>query len=626
MTWKKYIYYVVIGILIGIILDLIGFSLKAQVCPLPQVGFSEWGPSGTGVSWGGFVPGSATSLSRRNVSGLSVDANSATWMSALGGGAPVAVTPDVAYIQYQQTNSYVGEQVHYIHGNTARRTVMRQNPAWGKTSTIGGSMTMGSNVLNVSINNNFGFDVLQSPVELPYFMGAQPYNSVSKSDVGRSISVAGAIVLAGITAVNSPTQVVLNQTATATVSNVQVTVGARESYGGDPGTVPMPPAPRLQQWYDMQCTPISGYYCQGLPNPPESMGIQQPRPYGYFLQNYPSVGDQHLGPVIDIDNCIEYDYYGCFADGSNSSCALYKAYNLKAGDHQIPYGQTGGFGISGIPYMFYAMRPDEWTNGLIPHFLGISAYNGYFNVGLTDAATAGQEPGTYSSTHVPFGGVFRLKGTYNSSSWDSGGVCNTLITQLKNYGLVLVDGGGFGDVFGLNIAEYNPGTPTTSTCQYKAFNNLIINSTNFDVVQTGSIYCMPGGTGCPAGGIPTGSNPTISSFTATPSTLSVAQINSGSTVTLHWTVSGATDIDGNDTHMRNISWGPNQTSVCVPPNNTHPANPCSFGPGWVLGPENGESVIVIPPNTVGGGTYHYLLYLQNSFGTTTQDLAFVVTP
>lgn len=92
-----------------------------------------------------------------------------------------------------------------------------------------------------------------------------------------------------------------------------------------------------------------------------------------------------------------------------------------------------------------------------------------------------------------------------------------------------------------------------------------ITASNFEVVETGTIYT-------PAN-VPSGPSPTISSFTANPPTAAPGQ-----PVTLSWTTSG---------QLYNI----------ISPQ---------------VGPVRGTSIIITP-----GGTTTYTLYSTNQYGRTT---------
>jgi hypothetical protein len=131
-----------------------------------------------------------------------------------------------------------------------------------------------------------------------------------------------------------------------------------------------------------------------------------------------------------------------------------------------------------------------------------------------------------------------------------------ILTALKKYGLILADNGSAIFISGAPDNRWN----NTDLDLLKQ-----ITASNFEVVQTGTIFT-------PAN-VPTGASPTISSFTASPST-----VTAGQPVTLSWSVT-------------------NSTYNIVDPQ---------------AGPVRGTSVVVIPPATT-----TYTLSSTNQFGRTT---------
>jgi hypothetical protein len=554
-------------------------ALYGGACSGIDVGSSLYGHT----SWHGFVPGSATSTYRQNVTNAPVDPNSVSWLTQLGLTAqsvflnnPVSVT-DAWY------SGWSGYNVHYVHGNTQRRMIVRDNPTWSRTS-VTGSMTAGSAVLTVPT-----WSITQGR-QAPYF---------SQRDVGLSVSVTGACsgnnapcylnALGGnpggvvIVSVQSASQATLSAPASVSVSSATVTVMARETYPDqvDPGTVPIPNVPRIQSWYGPQSRPFDGFAFLDRYMDPYTGG-----------QNAPS--DQHVF-VVDVDNCIEYDMWGAMDDASNFSTSTYAAYYLPGGDLQRPYNLTGGATVAGLPELFGMLRYDEFGVGVIPHALNISALPGNISVAFTGAASHAQCCGVWASANIPFGAKLRLKPGFDSSAFPAS--CAPLITQMKTYGLIIVDGGYTGQ---LAQAIGNSWPYDCASYMYQSFR---INANTFDVVQQANtqVYCVGGTSGCP-NTLPTGNPPVISSFTASPSSIATGQ-----SVMLHWSVSGVVDVDNNPIPLRNISYGVNPSLPCSS------ANPCKLGPGWIEGVSRGESVSITPPAP---GTYVYQLMVQNRFGHT----------
>lgn len=148
----------------------------------------------------------------------------------------------------------------------------------------------------------------------------------------------------------------------------------------------------------------------------------------------------------------------------------------------------------------------------------------------------------------------RLKASFDISGYPADD--QVILTAMKKYGMILADNGSAIFISGAPDDRWNN-------------NNLnllkAITASNFEVVQTGTIYT-------PAN-VPTGSNPAIGSFTANPTSISAGQ-----PVTLSWSVS-------------------NSTYNIIDP---------------TVGPVRGTSIVVNP-----AATTTYTLNTTNQFGRTT---------
>jgi hypothetical protein len=138
-----------------------------------------------------------------------------------------------------------------------------------------------------------------------------------------------------------------------------------------------------------------------------------------------------------------------------------------------------------------------------------------------------------------------------------------ILTAMKKYGLILADNGSGIFFTGAPDDRWN----NTNLSMLRN-----ITASNFEVVQMGTIYT-------PAN-VPTGPSPTISSFTANPTSVSA-----GSPVTLSWTVTNS---------IYNI----------IDPQ---------------AGPVRGTSVVVMP-----SATTTYTLSATNQFGRTTAPVMVTV--
>lgn len=268
-----------------------------------------------------------------------------------------------------------------------------------------------------------------------------------------------------------------------------------------------------------------------------------------------STGDRHV-LVLDNQNCFLYELYNSSPNSDGSWNADSTAVWDLLGNEQRPYTWTSA-DAAGLPIFPGLVRYDEVAAGKIQH-----AFR--FTLPRTSAAftpPASHDAATSSDpTAPPMGMRIRLKSSYDISGFDAS--MQVILTAMQKYGLILADNGSALYVTGASDSRWGSDLETLKTVPASAF----------EVVQMNPVYTNASA--------PTGAAPTISSFTASPTTIS-----SGGAVTLSW----ATD---------------NATYSIVSP-----------GAGAV----RGSSVIVNPTaNTT------YTLYSTNQFGRTTSSVTVTV--
>jgi hypothetical protein len=226
-------------------------------------------------------------------------------------------------------------------------------------------------------------------------------------------------------------------------------------------------------------------------------------------------------------------------------------------NEQRPYTWTSA-DAAGLPVFPGLVRYDEVAAGVINHALRFTVPTSQkaFVLPATHWASTNT-----SSSAPPMGTRLRLKASFDISGYPADD--RVILTALKKYGMILADNGSAIFVSGAPDNRWN-------NTNLNLMKN--ITASNFEVVQMGTIYT-------PAN-VPTGPSPTISSFTANPST-----VTAGSTVTLSWSV-------GNSTY--NI------------------INPQA-------GPVRGTSLMVVP-----SATTTYTLYATNQYGRTTATVTVTV--
>ena len=283
----------------------------------------------------------------------------------------------------------------------------------------------------------------------------------------------------------------------------------------------------------------------------------EPIPANALIEGYPKPGngDRHV-LVLEKDGCWLYELYNASIKSGLWSADAAAIWDMTINE-QRPYTWTSA-DAAGLPVFVGLARYDEVAAGAINHALRFTVPTSQkaFVLPATHWASTTTDPNA-----PPMGLRLRLKASFDISSYPADD--QVLLTAMKKYGLILADNGS---------AIFISGAPDNR------WNNTDLNllkqitASNFEVVQTGTIYT-------PAN-VPTGPSPTISSFTANPSTVSAGQ-----PVTLSWSVT-------------------NSTYNIVDPQ---------------AGPVRGTSVVVTP-----SATTTYTLYSTNSFGRTTSTVTVTV--
>ena len=239
----------------------------------------------------------------------------------------------------------------------------------------------------------------------------------------------------------------------------------------------------------------------------------QPIPANALIEGYPKPGngDRHV-LVLDKDGCWLYElFHGAVSRSGTWSADSAAIWDLTI-NQKHPYTWTSA-DAAGLPVFVGLARHDEVAAGAINHALR-------FTVPTTRRAFV--LPATHWASNVtdlnapPMGTRLRLKASFNVSSFPADD--QVILTALKKYGMILADNGS-----GIFIS----GTPDNNWNNTDLNMLKTITASNFEVVEMGTIYTDAN--------VPTGPSPTISSFTANPTTVSSGQI-----VTLSWNENGAT--------------------------------------------------------------------------------------
>ena len=283
----------------------------------------------------------------------------------------------------------------------------------------------------------------------------------------------------------------------------------------------------------------------------------EPIPSNALIEGYPKPGngDRHV-LVLEKDGCWLYELYKATLKSGKWSADATAIWDMTINE-QRPYTWTSA-DAAGLPIFPGLARYDEVAAGAINHALRftVPTTQRAFVLPATHWASTTTDPNA-----PPMGLRLRLKASFNISGYPADD--QVILTAMKKYGLILADNGSGIFISGVPDNRWNNNNL-----------NLLkqITASNFEVVQTGTIFTPTN--------VPTGPSPTISSFSANPTT-----VMSGQPVTLSWSVSNS---------VYNI------------------INPQA-------GPVRGTSTVVMP-----SATTTYTLYSTNQFGRTTASVTVTV--
>ena len=276
----------------------------------------------------------------------------------------------------------------------------------------------------------------------------------------------------------------------------------------------------------------------------------EPIPSNALIEGYPKPGngDRHV-LVLEKDGCWLYELYHATLKSGKWSADSTAIWDMTINE-QRPYTWTSA-DAAGLPVFVGLARYDEVAAGAINHALRFTVPTSQraFVLPATHWASTVTNPSA-----PPMGTRLRLKASFDISGFPADD--QVILTAMKKYGLILADNGSAIFISGVPDDRWN----NTDLNLLKS-----ITASNFDVVAQGTIYTDAN--------VPTGPSPTISSFTANPTT-----VTAGSPVTLSWTVSN---------NVYNI----------IDPQ---------------VGPVRGTSIVVMP-----SATTTYTFYSTNTFGRST---------
>ena len=235
----------------------------------------------------------------------------------------------------------------------------------------------------------------------------------------------------------------------------------------------------------------------------------KPIPSNALIEGYPKPGngDRHV-LVLEKDGCWLYELYNASLKGGAWSADAGTIWDMTIAE-QRPYTWTSA-DAAGLPVFAGLVRYDEVAAGTINHALRFTVPTSQraFVLPATHWASTTTDPNA-----PPMGLRLHLKSSFDISGFPADD--QVILGALKRYGMILADNGSAIFISGAPDNRWN----NTNLNLLKQ-----ITASNFEVVQTGTIYT--------SANVPTGASPTISSFTANP-----MSISAGQPVTLSWSVS-----------------------------------------------------------------------------------------
>jgi hypothetical protein len=237
-----------------------------------------------------------------------------------------------------------------------------------------------------------------------------------------------------------------------------------------------------------------------------------PIPSNALIEGYPNPGsgDRHV-LVLDNANCFLYELYSSYPNSDGSwnvgSAAVWDLLS----NEQRPWTWTSA-DAAGLPIFPGLVRYDEVGSGQIQHAIRFT---------LQNSRAAFVPPASHwaanssNANAAPMGMRMRLKASFDVSNYSA--TNQVILNAMKKYGIIMADNGS---------SMYISGAPDSRWDNSDLHNLGNVTAGDFEVVQMNPIYT--------SANVPQGAAPTISSFTASATTVS-----SGAQVTLNWSVANA---------------------------------------------------------------------------------------
>jgi hypothetical protein len=199
--------------------------------------------------------------------------------------------------------------------------------------------------------------------------------------------------------------------------------------------------------------------------------------------------DRHLFSIDTTSGMFQelYNYYaaGQAASQGCPTCTSQSGVRYSNSAYALPAkGSIDAAGLYAMPLMLRLQELEQAvaTGGTIGHALRFTLQNGYikFHSFIWPATTTTSAGGGV----VPYGARFRLKSSFNTSSFSP--IAQILLTQLKQYGIILADGG-----YGWQITTEDTLWPDTYKAAFNEIAGANIGPSNFEAVDESGLQISP---------------------------------------------------------------------------------------------------------------------------------------
>jgi len=154
--------------------------------------------------------------------------------------------------------------------------------------------------------------------------------------------------------------------------------------------------------------------------------------------------DHHLLTIDTTTGNMQdmYQYYTVGLNGLCPTCSSQSGVKYTTSTYALPAkgsSDAAGMYVTALILRLQELEQAIATNGTINHALRFTLQNGYIKFGAGSFIWPATTTTSAGGGVVPYGARFRLKSSFNISGYSS--IAQILITQLKQYGIILADGG-----------------------------------------------------------------------------------------------------------------------------------------------------------------------------------------